>query len=422
MIGMADTHSNNMDGVMSMGIMNALRTGNPQIDMILALLLPFALNFLITSFKKLYEWIHQKGLFFGYYKAHPKYESRVITHTVVRDEYGDVINVDSEFDTHNSALIKAVRLYLYNVKKLRLKDADIDLMKNEDKSSSSDGHEEKYDEYGNLSRGNTLADHMSQYDVVPSVPKDKYISIGQYGTSMTTIELMIGQNQEEDNGNEDDDNDERSHRRRNRTKETMVKYQFRAKNGSAIDDFLAKAFEYYLGVLRAQEDHSRYLFELKVSNDENSTNHTFKRYRLSEEKTFASLFFSEKDSLLTLIDNFRNRSGRYSIAGYPHKLGLLLHGPPGTGKFHYLVLILTVNVHMLSNHILCIEINFYRQNFPHQVNCPVYWSFNHKRALVTHIHQHRADVPFLLLSEKGRRAIRTYPTRFSGCNLCHGRR
>ena len=25
-------------------------------------------------------------------------------------------------------------------------------------------------------------------------------------------------------------------------------------------------------------------------------------------------------------------SGRYAIKGYPHKLGLLLHGPPGTGK------------------------------------------------------------------------------------------
>lgn len=25
-------------------------------------------------------------------------------------------------------------------------------------------------------------------------------------------------------------------------------------------------------------------------------------------------------------------SGKYAIKGYPHKLGLLLHGPPGTGK------------------------------------------------------------------------------------------
>ncbi|CAN0504286.1 unnamed protein product, partial [Scytosiphon promiscuus] len=28
----------------------------------------------------------------------------------------------------------------------------------------------------------------------------------------------------------------------------------------------------------------------------------------------------------------RRDAGKYAIKGYPHKLGLLLHGPPGTGK------------------------------------------------------------------------------------------
>ena len=28
----------------------------------------------------------------------------------------------------------------------------------------------------------------------------------------------------------------------------------------------------------------------------------------------------------------RDKSGKYAIQGFPHKLGLLLHGPPGTGK------------------------------------------------------------------------------------------
>ncbi|CAN0350102.1 unnamed protein product, partial [Laminaria digitata] len=31
------------------------------------------------------------------------------------------------------------------------------------------------------------------------------------------------------------------------------------------------------------------------------------------------------------IDNWQH-IGKYAIRGYPHKLGLLLHGPPGTGK------------------------------------------------------------------------------------------
>jgi hypothetical protein len=58
----------------------------------------------------------------------------------------------------------------------------------------------------------------------------------------------------------------------------------------------------------------------------------FKRYKLSDEKTFSSLFFPQKENLLKLLGHFNERTGKFAIPGYPHKLGLLLHGPPGTGK------------------------------------------------------------------------------------------
>lgn len=37
-------------------------------------------------------------------------------------------------------------------------------------------------------------------------------------------------------------------------------------------------------------------------------------------------------SALTSTLWFPSCAGKYAIKGYPHKLGLLLHGPPGTGK------------------------------------------------------------------------------------------
>ena len=57
-----------------------------------------------------------------------------------------------------------------------------------------------------------------------------------------------------------------------------------------------------------------------------------RRYELSSEKTFSSLFFPGKGELLFLLDHFQKKTGKFGIAGFPHKLGLLLHGPPGTGK------------------------------------------------------------------------------------------
>jgi hypothetical protein len=68
-------------------------------------------------------------------------------------------------------------------------------------------------------------------------------------------------------------------------------------------------------------------------NDDGNTNDIrYKRYKLSDRKTFQSLFFPQKNDLLSLIDDFSSRSGKYAIPGYPHKLGILLYGPPGTGK------------------------------------------------------------------------------------------
>ncbi|KAG2436347.1 hypothetical protein HXX76_006656 [Chlamydomonas incerta] len=57
----------------------------------------------------------------------------------------------------------------------------------------------------------------------------------------------------------------------------------------------------------------------------------FKRYPLSNEKTFASFFHPAKSELLRLVEQFEGRQGRFAVPGYPHKLGLLLYGPPGTG-------------------------------------------------------------------------------------------
>jgi hypothetical protein len=78
------------------------------------------------------------------------------------------------------------------------------------------------------------------------------------------------------------------------------------------------------------------------SGEGTDTAHLYKRYRLSEEKTFKTLFFREKEHLLRIVDHFQKKSGKYSIAGFPHKLGLLLHGPPGTGKVLICVIYLQI--------------------------------------------------------------------------------
>ncbi len=40
----------------------------------------------------------------------------------------------------------------------------------------------------------------------------------------------------------------------------------------------------------------------------------------------------DKDKLTTMVDSFKNRKETYEQLGIPYKLGMLFHGPPGTGK------------------------------------------------------------------------------------------
>ena len=84
---------------------------------------------------------------------------------------------------------------------------------------------------------------------------------------------------------------------------------------------------------KAEKKNHRYFYELKTggNHDVGDDDDEYSRYRLSDEKTFDSLFFPEKENLLKMLRHFLDRTGKYAVKGYPHKLGLLLHGPPGTG-------------------------------------------------------------------------------------------
>jgi mitochondrial chaperone BCS1 len=107
-------------------------------------------------------------------------------------------------------------------------------------------------------------------------------------------------------------------------------YTLRSLDGAALDSFLDTVYAWYIQELEKKEDHSRYYYDLesKAIND-NTDQRYYKRFRLSDEKTFESLFFQEKAPMLKLITDFMQKKGKYGIKGYPHKLGLLLTGPPG---------------------------------------------------------------------------------------------
>ena len=292
-----------------MGMMGALRTGNMVVDMMIAMMVPYI-------FKLLMDLANGHGIenlraviFFW-----SPYHTRDIEHKILQTSWGGTVNQDR--DLRNNVLIKAVQLYL-DAHKIAYRNANLQLMSTKQESSSIWADSDDEGE-------NTPAGKLKRFKVARKPPKHRWSRISAEGQPL--VELMVTEH-ENDKGE--------------KAEKTVVThlYKFRSTTAGAIDAFVDKTYEWYIEELKKQEDNSRYLYEMQLNSkadgggeEGGAASRVFKRYKLSDEKQFSSLFFDEKEKLLGLLKHFVAKTGKYAVQGYPHKLGLLLHGPPGTGK------------------------------------------------------------------------------------------
>ena len=240
-------------------------------------------------------------------------------------------------------LLKAIKLYLHQKVNVKLTKANVELTGMEDKKSDflsscyddydSDSEDDGSDCGGSHGSPRTLVGMLSRYKIVKGLPELEWHTLGTYGSPPGLVKLRIDNRSIQRNNGENDSE---------KLEVQQTTFWFISNTETAIDAFIDTAYQWYMGELAKMEDHARHLYELKVTpssgkgatEDGNSSSQgsSYKRYKLSDEKTFESLFFRQKESLLNTIRHFTERSGKYAIKGYPHKLGILLHGPPGTGK------------------------------------------------------------------------------------------
>jgi len=317
-----------MENAQSVGISNSLRTGNVKVDMIIAMLIPLILRYLFQMAENLTKMINLN--FFKWNKS-KNYHERFITLKTLRTSYS-TINVDP--DTQNAVLIKAIQLYLHQHKKLEiLPSANLTLTSMEDSSLMEDEYGCYYsDDNEDDENTKTMAGALKKYNVIKGLPQGIWLKIGSYHGAPSdytpqkqTVELKIHESQ---GGDDSKAQEETSSKVR-----TCIIYHLRSKGEKSVDAFIDGAYKWYLDQLKRLDDRSRYLYEFSSTEDkEERAGYNFTRYKLSDEKTFDSLFFRQKGKLMDMVKHFTEKTGKYAIKGYPHKLGLLLHGPPGTGK------------------------------------------------------------------------------------------
>lgn len=329
----------------SFAMLNNLRTGNQAVDMALAMLVPGIMTAIYTfmngSLKPFLFDFYDK--FFNSKSTNMVRFRRLLDSTTFKNinpsntklqyirrvEFEKIVSGYGQLsgrDERNNILQKALTLYIGETAGAKnYKVANVSLLAAKEKGIRD---ESTWD----MNYGST-ADQLKRYQVTTVPPKDEWVKVSD-GIEFKEVE------------EKDDSSDSENKKERSVEKSTTL-FMFRSERsdaGSRIDDYLQAAFHWYTKQVGQEIDPQRYMYMLvnkEVSISSNSDEDggegrddakKYKRYLLSDRKTFKSMFFPDKENLLHLLGNFTEKKGKYSIAGYPDKLGLLLYGPPGTGK------------------------------------------------------------------------------------------
>ena len=319
-----------MGGLTSLGVMGKISTGSSTLDVLLCLMLPTLLRWVTQKATKILEnkdiWAELRAFFARRSGINATVCQRCITHESVSCPWGDADNGTE--GVHNHILQRAVLLYINSLQDVARTFQNANLMLHAPTSARYSPYCDSSDDGG---AEQDEATRLAAYSVIASPPKGAWVKVVEMPDGSSVEFMRNGESQTITGGDSEEPSSKQTtdfHLRS--TSHTMDPE-------SLLREFVADAYKFYIAQMSKENKDCRYFYQpvTKTSSkgDGESGPVKYKRYPLSDAKTFGSGFFHpDKESLLALVDNFTNKTGKFAIGGFPHKLGLLLHGPPGTGK------------------------------------------------------------------------------------------
>ena len=326
----------NMDGLTSLGVMGKISTGSSSLDVLLCLMLPALLRWVTQKANEILEnkniWAELVA-FFAWQSGKSTVCQRCITHENVSRPWWYADNGTE--GVHNHILQRAVLLYINSLQDVARKFENAQLLLHAPPSDIGGGRNCPYDSSDDEDAEQDEATRLAAYTVVASPPEGAWVKVVKKPDG-SIVEFMRNEESQSTGGDEHDGGKS--------TSKQTIDFHLRSTSHtmdpeSLLRDFVADAYKFYIAQMAKENKDCRYFYQPVTKSgssgdgDGDGSSLKYKRYPLSDAKTFGNGFFHpDKEPLLALIDHFTNKTGKFAIAGFPHKLGLLLHGPPGTGK------------------------------------------------------------------------------------------
>ena len=298
------------------GLITSMQTDNIIVNVLIAMIIPAIIGMLTTSSSKIKErvewlwrrWIHRNRFF------------RTIRYEEDMNQYGDTYTEEND---NTNLLQKAVTLFINENHPASYEEGEYKFVDPEDDYDYSDSEDEMEDEDG-MYQNNSLLRQMKKNKVITMPEKDHWVRV------TPTLEYQRTKTEKEQDSEENGKS-----KKRIKSVTTAIEFCSSAKNGKEdTDTFVQSALTWYEKDIKLRNRKIRYMYLLKTCSitEGGAERMSFKRYVLSSNKTFNTVFLPDKNDILHIIDDFQSGTGKFSISGFPKQLSILLTGPPGTGK------------------------------------------------------------------------------------------
>ena len=294
---------------MMLGMSHVLQTGNPIIDMIVAMVLASLVGSLAINQRKWATWL--QAVFNDFMSK--EYTAYVVLEGTLECGNGGVTASNKIFTEGTRKIFEGIRAYLQKT--------DWESRRMYYRFQSS---------YKRVKSGDRLI--LLEPDGCERVPyQNEWITV-PFEDSVLQIKYLF---EDKSSANEEANSGKKSTANTGQDvyKVTFVEtFIIRGKDAKLVNRFIASTTA---NTITATND--KYLSQRSTRSNyvARAVSKSYVRcdtFTLENRKSFDTLHFDKKEQILQTLDQFMAKEGVFAKSSRPYRLNILLHGPPGTGK------------------------------------------------------------------------------------------